>query len=143
MLVKGRTTFSKICVNTNVLLHDLDFVRFLIGLQRAIVFVPYYVLNELDQQQKGRTPDHTEDLKYMARRATRQIDEWTKNKKIKAESIEDSMQKHQSMGFNNDDRILKYTISKGPGAFLVTSDRNLQLRVCKENFVLQDILKLR
>lgn len=128
LLLQGRKVYNHFCVDTNVFLHDLWFVEYLVDRPRSWVYIPYYVLNELDHQTKGRTPEHTDEVKKAARRATKQIDEWLKERKVMSESVDKSIA-NLARGFNNDDKILRSCLSKGPGAFLISNDRNLQARV--------------
>lgn len=132
LLLQGRKVYNHFCVDTNVFLHDLWFVEYLVDRPRSWVYIPYYVLNELDHQTKGRTPEHTDEVKKAARRATKQIDEWLKERKVMSESVDKSIA-NLARGFNNDDKILRSCLSKGPGAFLISNDRNLQARAHASN----------
>ena len=49
LLLLGRKVYNHFCIDTNILIHDLDFVSYLVNLPRSWVYIPYFVMQELGE----------------------------------------------------------------------------------------------
>ena len=133
-LIRGRKTMTQFCVDTNIFLHNLEFVDYLIGLPNCMVWVPYLVMQEIEFQMKGNNGPETEKL---AKLANREMENWFKEhrKVFRAETVDRAMSsslKRRDRGkdnFDHDDKILDYCKKRGPGAVLITNDNNLTVKV--------------
>ena len=125
---------TQFCLDTNIFLHQLDFVDYLIGLPNCMVWVPYLVLQEIEFQMKGNCGPEVEKK---AKRANAKMEKWFKEKKkvFRAETVDRAMSaslKRRDRGkdnFDHDDKILDYCKKWGAGAVLITDDNNLTVKV--------------
>lgn len=131
------------CLDTNVLIHHLSFVEWVVDLcvelKRSYVNVPYKVWEELDGVHKYGNDG---EVRECARKAMKKVEKWMTNKApvfLESKSDFDKRKKDEE-GLSNDEKIMNFcksklvsTRKKDRKPFFLTDDRNLRLRVMADH----------